>query len=414
MIGKEISWIRLFLFFVAFLVVGCTSGNSRTSESIVGVSEIINSDTTSYETNLGTSTATTEPILESPSPSPIVPTSTPSPSPSPTPFIFVESGTPIPSPLPPISIINAQEVSNLAEFYVDELTDLKWMPDGSSIAAATTNKIELFDVYTRVLWRNLHPETEGVRQIAISPSGRWLISGSMVGDLEYGYITNFERWYGLDMKPLGVFATEYRGMSDMEFSANELILFTAFTSPREAENSIEFWNTIEWGITSTMKSGTVLDLSISNFGEKLATSPDRYAINIWDLYSAGEPINTFYTAFTDAVTAGEFSPDGTKLATTHYDGSINIWDVTNGVLLNTMDAGSVVQSLAFSPDGSLLATGNSYQDHIVNIWWVDAGSLIKTLEGHHTGVDYVLWSPNGDMIISGSYDGEIRIWGIRP
>ncbi|GAH94700.1 unnamed protein product, partial [marine sediment metagenome] len=105
---------------------------------------------------------------------------------------------------------------------------------------------------------------------------------------------------------------------------------------------------------------------------------------------------------------------GELLAMGHYDGLINIWDVASGTLLRTIATEAVVQSLAFSPDGSLLATGHSYEDNLINVWWVDAGSLLTTLPGHDAGVDFLLFSPLGDMLVSGSYDGSVRVWGIRP
>jgi len=342
------------------------------------------------------------------------PTATPTPTSTPTPLLLVAEGTPLPDTLPIINVISAPDVSGLAEWRVPGLTDLSWTADGSSLAAATVDSIELYDIITREKWRSLHPEYYGIREIAFSPNGLWLTSGSYTGTEETGYITYLERWWGLDMKPYGLFGTQFRGMSDMEFAANSLTLFTAFSTSNELTNSTEFWDTYEWEITGTLFSGLVLDISISQFGELLATSPDRYAIQIWDLKATGSPLHTIYTSFTGAVTQAVFSPSGELLATGHYDGLINIWDVASGTLLRTIATEAVVQSLAFSPDGSLLATGHSYEDNLINVWWVDAGSLLTTLPGHDTGVDFLLFSPLGDMLVSGSYDGSVRVWGIRP
>jgi WD40 repeat protein len=79
-----------------------------------------------------------------------------------------------------------------------------------------------------------------------------------------------------------------------------------------------------------------------------------------------------------------------------------------------MSTDSVVESLAFSPDGGLLATSSSFDEYLVRIWRVDNGDLLRTLGGHSAGVDHLLFSPFGDMIVSGSYDGQIIVWGIRP
>lgn len=419
----RVSAVILFFIFFSWLNSGCSefdkiqpAGEIRTGED----------QTTHQMTETTTIQPDFIPPVGSPSsqntqapPSPTatltpVPTNTPTLTPTPTPLLLVEENTPIPTLLPPLTIINADLVSGLAEFEVEQLTDLVWTPDGSSLAAATLDNIELFDVPTRKVWRTLYPSSSGVRQVAFSNSGRWMISSSRQGTLENGYYTDLERWYGLDLQPLGSFAAEYRGISDLAFSSNDQVLFAAYTSTREEENEIELWDTVNWVITDTIRVGVILDLSISNFGDRMATTPDRYAINIWDLNSLDLPIFTLYTAFTDSVTTAVFSPDGTKLASAHYDGTIAIWDVATGTLMNSFNGDAAVQSLAFSPDGSLLASGNSYQKNTIDIWWVDAGSRLNTLEGHSSGVDYLIFSPSGDMIVSGTYDGVIRMWGIRP
>ncbi|MDF5715823.1 MAG: hypothetical protein PUP93_18550 [Rhizonema sp. NSF051] len=68
---------------------------------------------------------------------------------------------------------------------------------------------------------------------------------------------------------------------------------------------------------------------------------------------------------------------------------------------------NIVQSVSFSPDGQMLATG-SY-DNTVKLWHSD-GSLITTLKGHTQPVMSVRFSRDGRMIASGSKDGTVRLW----
>ncbi len=70
-----------------------------------------------------------------------------------------------------------------------------------------------------------------------------------------------------------------------------------------------------------------------------------------------------------------------------------------------------VNSVAFSPDGSLLASGSA-NGH-VRLWRTDDGSLLHDLEGHSDDVRSVTFAPNGDRLASASEDGTVRIWSVR-
>ena len=127
-----------------------------------------------------------------------------------------------------------------------------------------------------------------------------------------------------------------------------------------------------------------------------------------------EPIAVLPTSFTGAINSVVFSNDGSTLASGHYDGAINIWNPRTGQLLRTIQSKGVVESLAFSPDGILLAAGYSYVDNNIRIYAIDSGELLRTLEGHVHAVEYLSFAPNGQSLASASYDGSIRLWGLRP
>jgi WD40 repeat protein len=70
-----------------------------------------------------------------------------------------------------------------------------------------------------------------------------------------------------------------------------------------------------------------------------------------------------------------------------------------------------VRSLAFSPDGSAIATASS--DALARVWQAADHRLLGTLSGHTATVWSIGWSPNGRCLLTAAADGSLKIW-LRP
>jgi WD40 repeat protein len=305
-------------------------------------------------------------------------------------------------------------VSGLARWRQNPVTDLAWVPGGAALAVAGLDEITLYDPLRREELQTLDAG-DGLAAISFSPNGFWLASGSYLeGDQVTGQYGEIRLWRGLEWEPLGVLHVENRGANRVAFSPNGDLFAAGFTGLEiEKDSSVEIWSTATWEITRTLRTGTALNLAFSPDGRLLASVPDRYAVKVWQL-TDGRFIYNLQTAFTDAVNSLVFSPNSTLLATGHYDGSLRLWDMSKGSILRSMQNGGVVESLAFSPDGSLLAAGSSFGDNNIRLWSVQTGELLRTLEGHLHGVEELSFSPDGRLLASASYDGSVRLWGIRP
>ena len=364
-------------------------------------------------TSVATSTSTPNPTQTS-TPLPTF-TQTPTETFTPTPPLLALPGTPLPSNPSPITLESASQVSGLASWREPTVTDLAWTPDGYVLAVSNLRDINLYNVQTRQILRTLYPTYEGIVDIEYSPTNSWFVSGSRQGDDDTGYISQLELWMGPDWKPMGLLYGSAQALSDMTFSPDGKIFTAAYASSKYSQNYIDFWNAIYWttSVSDTLQIGTVLGIGISGDNSLLAATPDLYAITLWDIVEK-EVLHTLYTSFTGAVNTIAFSPDGVTLASGHYDGVIRLWDIRTGELILTIETDEVIQSLAFSPDGTILASGGSFENHLVRLWSAGSGMLLRSLAGHDNGVDHVAFSPYGQYLASASYDGSIRLWGVRP
>ena len=125
---------------------------------------------------------------------------------------------------------------------------------------------------------------------------------------------------------------------------------------------------------------------------------------------------------TNQVWSLSVSPDGKRVASAGTDG-VRIADTENGELLQTFKGHlGPVSAVTFSPDGqSVVSAGEqhflrgprNFGDPTIRIWDADTGKELAVLRGHTGQVKDLAVSPDGQTIVSASYDKTVRLWNAQ-
>jgi WD40 repeat protein len=104
-----------------------------------------------------------------------------------------------------------------------------------------------------------------------------------------------------------------------------------------------------------------------------------------------------------------FSPDSSLIASGDGEGVIKVWDVDSGDELAVLQ-GHIgrVYSICFSPDGDRIASSGN--DSHIMIWNTETFERVAVMREHSSYVHSVCFSPDGTMLASASGDGTVRIW----
>ena len=109
-----------------------------------------------------------------------------------------------------------------------------------------------------------------------------------------------------------------------------------------------------------------------------------------------------------------WSPSGDRLITVpqYCDYAPGVWDAGTGELIVTLDSqpGQAAFSAAWSPDGQAILTGSL--DGNARIWDVQSGTLRSLIPAHADYIRQVAWSPNGALLATASNDDTAKIWDV--
>lgn len=275
--------------------------------------------------------------------------------------------------------------------HTDKVTSVEFSSDGAYIATSSRDQtIKLWDAHT---WEELHTFDTGIGFVGIngivfSPDSSSLITPWAIWDLD-----TYEEVTALNRSGLHVAVSPDGRLVAVSSESQE----------------IQLWDVASGEIVRTFETPfgeATFSIVFSPDGALLAAADGHGMVRMWDV-AGGELVMTFEYGDDSDVHDLAFSPDGAWLATGGTAQSMRLWDVASGQMVRSTGAEGVM-GLTFSPDGKLVAAESMYT---VKLWDVASGDVVANLR-HPAELLSVAFSPDGSLIASGGYDGNVYLWGI--
>lgn len=291
--------------------------------------------------------------------------------------------------------LTAMDFSDLAIRQVDMRNHF---PTNVNIAGAVLSACAFTQTFTRV------------QAVAISPNGQWLAAGGDGGEI---------RLYDLaSHQPHAVLSHHTNTVTTLAFSSDSSLLASASHDG----------NSLLWDLASGHPlhvlegEGAVQDIAFRFDGRRLVSAGNEPVLRLWDARS-GQLICSWPSGTVEVHTMA-LHPNEEVLAVGTYEGTIHLWNIRNDgeailqgdsdapTLIDTLtaDAGIPVLSLAFSPDGTMLASGT--KSGLITMWDVATRTCLHSFQGHKMEVRSLIFGQDSRLLYSGGGGGpsSIRIW----
>jgi WD40 repeat protein len=322
--------------------------------------------------------------------------------------------------------------------HTNPVVSMAWSPDSSVLATGSADQtIRIWRVQTTVgsgsLAATLPGDTNTVDALAFTPDGTDLVSGSADRSVRVWLATPDEELRLLGSAPGEAVGARWAGDT----------IAAAWSS-----GVVKLWDARTRRRTEVFTSGGIgyTQLAVSRDGTVVAVGRNDGGVDVWRNHASVPDVASLQSR----IVAVAVTPRGDQTAAADAQGDVEVWTARSGSVRWRGAPQATVSSLAFSPDGSVLAVSGGEGTLLLaakdgrplheltheggdaravfspngryvatagldgdgRLWFTRTGNLFRVLKGHLGVVNDVAFSRNSRLVATAGSDADVRVWSV--